>query len=352
MNRRLPVFFVLDVSESMAGDELYQMEAAVREILNGLRKDPHCLETISVSFIVFAGKARVLNQLEEIVSVQAPELPIGGGTALGAALELLMEQIDRQVRRGTGDEKGDWKPLIFLISDGHPTDQPTAAIQKWRSNYGQKTSLIAISMGGMADNQLLREFADHVIVFYDSAPDAYQEFVRWVSQSIELHSKSVAGSDQSMALAPFQNAAFGIAPASGGATIDNRYVVIIGRCEKSKHPYLVKYQRDPATIASLQLPEELRLAEYLMVSAMPLRESYFDLTATGNLAEIDLRKLLGQPACPHCSADFSLAVDAECGNVHCVGGEGAHVCPWCEAVGYYSLADSETDELLARRGQG
>ena len=58
--RRLPVFFVLDCSESMIGENLKKMTDGLQMIVGDLRKDPHALETAWVSVIAFAGVARTI----------------------------------------------------------------------------------------------------------------------------------------------------------------------------------------------------------------------------------------------------------------------------------------------------
>jgi len=32
------------------------------------------------------------------------------------------ECLDKEVRKSTKEQKGDWKPLVFLMTDGMPTD--------------------------------------------------------------------------------------------------------------------------------------------------------------------------------------------------------------------------------------
>ena len=47
--RRLPIFLVLDVSESMAGDNLRQVGQGLEKLVGALRQDPHALETVYLS---------------------------------------------------------------------------------------------------------------------------------------------------------------------------------------------------------------------------------------------------------------------------------------------------------------
>ena len=71
--RRLPVFFVLDCSESMVGENLKKMEEGLSAIVKTLRTDPHALETVYISVIAFAGIAKTVAPLVEIVSFYPPK---------------------------------------------------------------------------------------------------------------------------------------------------------------------------------------------------------------------------------------------------------------------------------------
>ena len=64
--RKLPIYFLIDVSESMAGDPIEQVQEGMRNIIQELRQDPYALETAYVSVIAFAGRAKSLSPLTEI----------------------------------------------------------------------------------------------------------------------------------------------------------------------------------------------------------------------------------------------------------------------------------------------
>lgn len=358
--RRLPVFLLIDVSESMVGDSLYQLECGLTEIARTLRTNPYALETAWLSVIVFAGKARTLVPLTEIAMFQPPELPIGGGTALGAALDHLMDEIDRSAVRTTPDRKGDWKPLVFLLTDGHPTDDAEAAIARWRAGYDKRVNLVAVSIGGGADHALLGRLTEQAIVFDDAAPNAFERFIQWVSMSVQAQSRSVdatgdtgpislakAGADL---IAPLQD----LRPGEAAHGVDDRYAVVLAKCARSQHPYLIKYERVRAGLET----GDARLAglfykdQYQLRTTVPVKNSYFDLSdGNGTGQQIAARDLIGSPACPHCSAPFGMAI-CGCGRVHCVSGEGEAVCPWCDSTAYYSAIGSDDPGPAIKRGRG
>ena len=108
----------------MSGDPIESVRQGVHQLLTDLRTDPQALETAYLSVITFASDAQQVCPLTELMRFHEPPLEASGSTSLGAALRLLEQSIDREVRKSTATQKGDWKPLIFLMTDGHQTILP------------------------------------------------------------------------------------------------------------------------------------------------------------------------------------------------------------------------------------
>ena len=104
--RRLPVYLVIDISESMAGDNLRHMQEGISRLINVLRADPYALETVYLSVIAFAGVARTLAPLVELYAFYPPRLPVGSGTSIGAALEHVMDEISANVVMSSPTQNG------------------------------------------------------------------------------------------------------------------------------------------------------------------------------------------------------------------------------------------------------
>ena len=103
--RRLPIYFLVDVSESMVGEPIRRVQDGMRTIVQELRTDPYALETAYVSVIAFAGKAMSISPLTELYKFYPPTFPIGGGTALGTALNFLMDDMDTTLVKNTLEQK-------------------------------------------------------------------------------------------------------------------------------------------------------------------------------------------------------------------------------------------------------
>ena len=136
--RRLPVYIVVDTSESMFGEPIDQINRSLDLMLASLHRNPYALETAWLSLITFDSIARALVPLTDISEFKIPELKARPGTALGTALELLRVQIAKEVEPATETEKGDWRPIVFLLTDGQPTDSWRPALA--RSVLSRRTS--------------------------------------------------------------------------------------------------------------------------------------------------------------------------------------------------------------------
>src|SRR5262249_46750175 len=98
-----------------------------------------------LSVITFGREAQQVVPLTELVEFHAPALRVRTGTALGGALQVLMSSLDRDVQKTTEGRKGDYRPLVFLLTDGQPTDdwEPHADLIK-TSVMARKASIVAI----------------------------------------------------------------------------------------------------------------------------------------------------------------------------------------------------------------
>ena len=198
--RRLPVYLVLDCSGSMTGAPIEAVRQGMKTLLGELKSDPQALETVFLSVITFDSTARQVNPLTELMLVKEPDFQATGTTALGAALKLLSECIDREVRQTTADQKGDWKPLIFLMTDGAPTDKWEDAADAIKAK--KPGNFIACAAGAGADEAVLKRITDIVVKLNDLQPEALKQFFQWVSASVATTSTGVANQGEAAVTLP------------------------------------------------------------------------------------------------------------------------------------------------------
>ena len=187
--RRLPVYLLLDTSGSMHGEAIEAVKNGVQILLSTLRQDPYALETAYLSIISFDSTARSLVPLTELAAFQAPDIQASGTTQLGEALALLADQIDREVQKTTTDTKGDWKPLIFIMTDGAPTDDWKKGLDRLKQ---VKTGVIvACAAGHAADSAILKQITEVVVELSTTDSSAIKAFFKWVSASVSTGSQKV-----------------------------------------------------------------------------------------------------------------------------------------------------------------
>ncbi len=110
--------------------------------------------------------------------------PDSGPTHTGAALEMVAELVQKDLVKESADTKGDWQPLLFIFTDGKPSD-----IQKYRQmipvirglEFG---AIVGCAAGPKADEQFLKELTDHVVKLDTTDAITLSSFFRWVSSSI------------------------------------------------------------------------------------------------------------------------------------------------------------------------
>ena len=345
--RRLPIFFVIDISESMIGTPIKKVEEGMRTIIGELKRDPYALETVHISIIVFSSVAKTLLPLTDIIAFYPPELPIGSGTGYGEAIDHLRREIELQVRKSTPTEKGDWKPIVYFLTDGNPTDEYEPALKYWEQKYKNKTNIVVISLGDNADQRLLNRISDNVLAFDDSDAESYKAFFKWVTSSIKTQSQKVETNpgDETMDLGGFDKAKLRKAGESASgqqAAVDDRYAIFHGKCQKTHGEYLIKYVKGQETTSFGGFSMPVR--GYNLQGAYKLNKSYYEFS--NNQYKIDQKisteELKGFTSCPCCGNQFSLAI-CMCGNIFCLDGAGVHTCPWCKTQAQYGRGSGHID---------
>ena len=190
--RRLPVYLVLDTSGSMMGEPIEAIKNGVQTLVSSLRQDPYALETAFLSVITFDNDARQAVPLTELTSFQMPAIQATGRTSMGAALRLLAERTDAEITKSTAEVKGDWKPLVFIMTDGEPTDNLLDGINEFKKRkFG---IVVACAAGASVNTNTLKQITDTVVQLDSADSSTIKAFFKWVSSSISTSSKKVEDS--------------------------------------------------------------------------------------------------------------------------------------------------------------
>lgn len=187
--RRLPVYLLLDTSGSMFGEPIEAVKNGVQVLVSTLRQDPYALETAYLSIITFDSSARQVTPLTELAAFQQPNLQASGCTALGEALSLLAHRADQEVTKTTAEKKGDWKPLVFIMTDGEPTDDLNKGIADFKK--GKWGMVVACAAGSGANTDTLKKITECVVSLDTADSATIKAFFKWVSASVSSGSMKV-----------------------------------------------------------------------------------------------------------------------------------------------------------------
>lgn len=188
---------MLDTSGSMRGEPIESVKVGLESMVASLRQDPFALESVYISIITFDREVKQVLPLTELENLIIPEIltPESGPTHLGQALEKLCQLVDKEVKLNTSDRKGDWMPLLFIMTDGKPSDlqlynQIIPEVKK--RNFG---SIIACAAGAKADTSSLKILTDNVVSLDTTDSATFRQFFKWVSASVSMGNRSIGATD-------------------------------------------------------------------------------------------------------------------------------------------------------------
>jgi uncharacterized protein YegL len=190
--RRLPVYILIDISSSMRGEPIEAVKVGISTLLSSLSQDPYALETVCLSIITYNSKAEQILPLTEVYKLQVPELVAKGRSAMGEALLLLSERIDNEVVKTTPEQKGDWKPLLFLLSDGGYSGPIAKPIEEFKKR--KFAVVVACAAGDKSHIDVLRRITNNVIKISTTETQNILAYFKWISSSISTTSTKIENS--------------------------------------------------------------------------------------------------------------------------------------------------------------
>lgn len=342
--RRLPIYLLLDCSESMIGPGIEGLRSALAAMLRELRRNPQALESVWLSFITFDGAARQLVPLTPLDEIQMPSLSIRPGTALGAALRVTTDAIRREVKRTTVDGKGDFRPLIFLITDGQPTDNWQAAQLLLDTRSGTRpANFYAIGCGYDVDYAQLGQLTDIVLRLDQVSLEGFAKLFVWLSASVHSASTGIADSDPGLLLANLPTDIIKVdltkvTPSDGRP----RQLFLRAHCLHGKGAYLMRYRLEDGGGA------------YEALSAHVLEGDCAggDAAEAFQLPPVDSRLLSGCPPCPHCRNNSAGSCN-NCQGIFCLPSRNPPeqlTCPCCKST--LSMGRQNENGIQIRQSNG
>ena len=199
--KTMTLFFLVDTSGSMYGEKIGSLNEAVRETIPDLNdlsvSNPDA--AIKIAALQFDSDVKWLYpQPIEAEKFQWNDLQADGLTALGGALDELNSKLSKS--QFMQEAAGSYAPVIILLSDGGPTDDFDAALERIKKNNWFKHAIkVAIAIVNDADKNVLAQFAGtSEAVFEVHNKAALRAIIKFVSvTSSQVNSKSSGVEDAS-----------------------------------------------------------------------------------------------------------------------------------------------------------
>ncbi|MCQ2459471.1 MAG: VWA domain-containing protein [Ruminococcus sp.] len=181
--RTMVLFFVVDTSGSMNGAKIGTVNSAIEEIVPELKEisEENADAQIKIASLSFSTGAKWINEPISAENFRWNYLSANGVTDLGKAFAELNDKLSRNAYMG--DIAGSFAPVIFLMSDGEPTDNYMDNLEELRkNNWFKKAIKVAVAIGKDANKRVLAEFTgcDEAVISVHT-PDALRKWIQFVS---------------------------------------------------------------------------------------------------------------------------------------------------------------------------
>ena len=181
---------LLDTSGSMQGEPIRNLNEGLLKFKDQSMLDELGKKRIDVATVTFNSDASIIQDFVPLPEMSTPALEASGQTAMGMGLNLAMDLIDR--RKALYKEVGTpyFRPWIFMITDGEPTDEYMNAATRLKAlETERKLMCWAVGVPGYNPSKL-KQITERVIELKDIN---FISIFEWLSNSMTAVSHSNPG---------------------------------------------------------------------------------------------------------------------------------------------------------------
>ena len=190
---RCPCLLLLDVSASMAGQPITELNSGVVAFKDELAADTLAMKRVEVGIITF-GPVRVESPFQSAATFQPPTLSTQGDTPMGEAIRQGLELVKQRKAEYRANGISYYRPWVFLITDGAPTDEwHSAAAAVREAEAGKHVAFFAIGVGS-ANMEILQQISSARAPLRLNGL-RFRELFAWLSGSLGNVSRSTPGTE-------------------------------------------------------------------------------------------------------------------------------------------------------------
>jgi len=183
---RCPCVLLLDTSSSMSGKPIEELNSGLETFKDQLLHDDLAAKRVEVAVVAF-GPVRVESEFQTPDVFTPPKLIAEGHTPMGEAIERAVELIDERKETYRANGINYYRPWIFLITDGAPTDPWEKAAKL--VHEGEQEGHFAFFPVGVqqANMDVLKKFCAREPLKLKGL--RFNELFAWLSRSLQNVSK-------------------------------------------------------------------------------------------------------------------------------------------------------------------
>lgn len=189
---RCPCLLLLDVSGSMGGQPIHELNAGIASFKEELASDTLAMKRVEVGILTF-GPVRVETPFTSAAAFQPPTLNAQGDTPMGEAIRQGLDLVKQRKAEYRANGISYYRPWVFLITDGAPTDEwQSAAASVREAEAGKNVAFFAIGVKG-ANMETLQQISVRSPLRLDGL--RFRELFAWLSASLSSVSRSTPGTE-------------------------------------------------------------------------------------------------------------------------------------------------------------
>jgi len=203
----LACVLLLDTSGSMSGSPIDSLNQALRDFKAQLSMDEMAQKRVDIAIIEFNSSARLVQDFTPISQMEPITLQATGLTAMGEGVNMAIDKVKERNQFYNSIGTPVFKPWIFMITDGAPTDDIESAVKRVqeeeRKGSHGKLKFFALGVPGYDSNTLHKFFKGAVAKRVMELSDTdFSGIFNWMSESMVAISVSRVGEDVALGTLP------------------------------------------------------------------------------------------------------------------------------------------------------